>query len=222
MFTDIYNIDKINEEAGLYLSSLEDAEDNDKKLVDEFANIATAISSSSNPAYMLTLLKRYYDSGILTPLSLKIEEFDLQEGVSPNKRFPAVVLHTTGQIEYTKAFAPKIQHVYDIDKNEEVLVFPDYLDTIFNYGSPIWITKGGCCIGEYISGIYLKETTVNKHSFVPHPPILLPLSLEVRAGFKRWSIDCREPKLKALKEYYDVNINPSDCKFNIRKYIKLK
>lgn len=223
MFTDIYNINKINEEAGLYLSSLEDKSEIDETLISKFKMICINIASSDNPAYILTLLKRYYEKGILTPLTLTVDEFDIQEGaVSPNKRFPDIRLHTNGKIEYTNAFIPKIQHIYNIDTNEEVPVCPNYLDVVFDNNCPIWITRGGCCVGEYIANVFLKESTVAKHCFTPHAPIYLPLSLEIGKGYKRWSVDAREPKLKTIREYYDTVEYVINEKFDIRKYKKLK
>ena len=86
----------------------------------------------------------------------------------------------------------------------------------------IYISRGGIINGDYIRFCYLKHQTGN---YSIKDPIKIPVSsIEEKddVNFILF-VDHREPKLKALMEFYDVMIE-HDCniKYNVRTFKKLK
>lgn len=201
---------------------LQDAQD--MNIVRTLGDVVISINNSFNPQAVLDYLIKYYKIGLLTPLTLEDDEFREadKDNIRYNKRCSSIYKTSDNVMCYKDSYKPSITHAYNIDINEEVPVFPDILEYDELDILPIWITKGGCCTGDYISRISLKQSTVDKHYFYPHNPITLPITLEFdKYGFKRLSVDAREPKLKALREFYNVVETKTDNKFNIRKYKKL-
>lgn len=86
----------------------------------------------------------------------------------------------------------------------------------------IYISRGGIINGDYIRFCYLKHQTGN---YSIKDPIKIPVSsIEEKddVNFILF-VDHREPKLKALMEFYNVQIE-HDCniKYNVRTFKKLK
>lgn len=86
----------------------------------------------------------------------------------------------------------------------------------------IYISRGGIINGDYIRFCYLKHQTGN---YSIKDPIKIPVSsIEEKHGVNFiLFVDHREPKLKALMEFYNVQIE-HDCniKYNVRTFKKLK
>ena len=86
----------------------------------------------------------------------------------------------------------------------------------------MYISSGGIINGDYIHKCYLKNQT---DDYSIKDPIKVPVS---SIEFKDSPdvilfVDHREPKLKALMEFYNVPIEHSDnVKFNVRTFKKLK
>lgn len=86
----------------------------------------------------------------------------------------------------------------------------------------IYISRGGIINGDYIHFCHLKYQTDN---YSIKDPIKIPVSSieeENDVNFILF-VDHREPKLKALMEFYNVTIE-HDCniKYNVRTFKKLK
>lgn len=86
----------------------------------------------------------------------------------------------------------------------------------------IYISRGGIINGDYIHFCHLKHQTGN---YSIKDPIKIPVSSieeENDVNFILF-VDHREPKLKALMEFYNVTIE-HDCniKYNVRTFKKLK
>lgn len=86
----------------------------------------------------------------------------------------------------------------------------------------IYISRGGIINGDYIHFCHLKYQTGN---YSIKDPIKIPVSSieeENDVNFILF-VDHREPKLKALMEFYNVTIE-HDCniKYNVRTFKKLK
>lgn len=201
---------------------LNDAED--INIIKTLGDVIVKINNSKNPQAVLTYLTNYYKNGLLTPLTLKNNEFHKinKNNIKYNKRCSLIYKTSDNDICYKNSYRPFITHAYNIDTNEEVPVFPDILEYNNLDILPIWITKGGCCTGDCITRISLKQSTIDKHYFYPHNPIVIPITFEFnKEGFTRLSVDIREPKLKSLREFYNVIETKTDNKFDIRKYKKL-
>lgn len=86
----------------------------------------------------------------------------------------------------------------------------------------VYISRGGIINGDYIYKCYLKDQ-VNNYNI--KDPIKLPVSTIEDSNSPNiiFFVDHREPKLKALMEFYNVPIEHDDnIKFNVRTFEKLK
>lgn len=86
----------------------------------------------------------------------------------------------------------------------------------------IYISRGGIINGDYIRFCYLKHQT---GTYSIKDPIKLPVSsIEEQEGMDFiLFVDHREPKLKALMEFYNVVIEHDiNVKYNVRTFKKLK
>ena len=86
----------------------------------------------------------------------------------------------------------------------------------------IYISRGGIINGDYIRFCYLKHQT---GIYSIKDPIKLPVSsIEEQEGINFiLFVDHREPKLKALMEFYNVIIEHDiNIKYNVRTFKKLK
>lgn len=85
----------------------------------------------------------------------------------------------------------------------------------------VYISKGGIINGDYIHKCYLKDQINN---YIVKDPIKLPVSTIEYADKPDiiFFVDHREPKLKALMEFYNVPIeHDENIKFNVRTFKKL-
>lgn len=220
-FTNVHLIDEVN----LYKDYLKEyiPDEYDVETINKFAEIAYKINSYPNSDEIIDLINLYYKNGLLSPLTLDIDkEFKFYNVCNSkvNTRFSDIYI-LDGKMYYAKAIRFYTKHLYDCQINKEIESFPNGLG--FKYkGEPIYITHGGCANGDYIFGIAIKQSTINKHNFMPHDPIVLPVSIELmNNGTHRISVDAREPKLKVISEYYDIVKGNCDVKLDIRKYKKL-
>ena len=86
----------------------------------------------------------------------------------------------------------------------------------------MYISRGGIINGDYIHKCYLKNQT---DDYSIKDPIKVPVSsIEFKDSPNViFFVDHREPKLKALMEFYNVPMEHSDnVKFNVRTFKKLK
>ena len=86
----------------------------------------------------------------------------------------------------------------------------------------IYISRGGIINGDYIHFCYLKNQIDN---YSIKDPIKIPVSsIEEKNGVDFiLFVDHREPKLKALMEFYNVQIEyDNNVKYNVRTFKKLK
>lgn len=97
-------------------------------------------------------------------------------------------------------------------------IFPDWGEII---DERIYISRGGIINGDYIHKCYIKHNGF--HSV--KDSIKIPVSsieMENDVNFILF-VDHREPKLKALMEFYNVPIKHDDnVKYNVRTFKKLK
>lgn len=86
----------------------------------------------------------------------------------------------------------------------------------------IYISRGGIINGDYIRFCYLKHQTGN---YSIKDPIKIPVSsIEEKDNVNFiLFVDHREPKLKSLMEFYNVQIEHDyNVKYNVRTFEKLK
>lgn len=116
---------------------------------------------------------------------------------------------------YNRAYKIIVDKLYNLTNNEE-LYLPGK-EELFN--ERIYITRGGVVAGEYINKCYIKNL-----NFYPRDPVTINCSrITNYEDINIYTIDSRSPKLKVLKEFYNVSINIDDkYKYiDIRKFKKL-
>ena len=129
-------------------------------------------------------------------------------------------------VHNTLAYTMKQRRIYRIN-NEGVCqeITPDKA-TLNVEGEVIdervYISRGGIINGDYIHKCYIKDQT---NDYNIKDPIKLPVSTIEYEDSPNivFFVDHREPKLKALTEFYNVKIEHDDkIKFNVRTFKKLK
>lgn len=116
---------------------------------------------------------------------------------------------------YNRAYKIIVDKLYNLTNNEE-LYLPGK-EELFN--ERIYITRGGVVSGEYINKCYIKNL-----NFYPRDPVTINCSrITNYEDINIYTIDSRSPKLKVIKEFYNVSINIDDrYKYiDIRKFKKL-
>lgn len=122
------------------------------------------------------------------------------------------------------AYLSKIRRSYIVEGENKVKELENgILDKEGEYcDERMYISRGGIINGDYIHKSYLKNSVDN---YSIKDPIKVPVS---SIEFKNspnviFFVDHREPKLKALMEFYNVPIeHDNDIKFNVRTFKKLK
>lgn len=116
---------------------------------------------------------------------------------------------------YNRAYKIIVDKLYNLTNNEE-LYLPGK-EELFN--ERIYITRGGVIAGEYINKCYIKH-----NNFYPRDPVIINCSrITNHDDIDIYTVDSRSPKLKVLKEFYNVSINIDDKykHIDIRKFKKL-
>lgn len=105
--------------------------------------------------------------------------------------------------------------MYNLIDNKELYI--PRKEELFN--KRIYITRGGVIAGEYINKCYIKH-----NNFYPRDPVIINCSrITNHDDIDIYTVDSRSPKLKVLKEFYNVSINIDDKykHIDIRKFKKL-
>jgi hypothetical protein len=168
-------------------------------------------------------INKLHTLGILSPLTLMSAEFipnDKDERLI-NRRFKAIQSDDNG-IYYTQAYKFAVVNWYDNKTKRQIPNRADSFQIIF--GDKVWLTAGGVTTGHYFNRCYLKHNTVINGMYTPKGSINLPISVIEDGGKFYYTADKREPKIKALREFYDVDFRWDESMksaFDIRDYVKL-
>jgi hypothetical protein len=121
---------------------------------------------------------------------------------------------------YNRAYKIIVDTVYNLIDNKELYI--PRKEELFNMNyenKRIYITRGGVIAGEYINKCYIKH-----NNFYPRDPVIINCSrITNHDDIDIYTVDSRSPKLKVLKEFYNVSINIDDKykHIDIRKFKKL-
>lgn len=179
--------------------------------------------------FILNTINTIWKKGILSPLTLKDDEFidfDLN-GIANNLRYYHIYksdkVDSNGNyvICNHNAYKAIVRKQYDYDSNQQIEV----TQKEFNYCPTIFINKGGKITGEHIDMCRIRSEIVDKHCYTIQSIVSIPVSAIYGKGIGMiLTVDHREPKLKVLKEFYDVPINYSEeidkLNIDIRKFKK--
>lgn len=186
---------------------------------------STDPQTEDNIDFILNTINRLWDTGILSPLTLKDDEFyDYTDsnGYRHNNRYFNIYIDKTNNICNNNAFNIYVRAVYSHDCNKQVKHNPITLKR----NHRLYISKGGVITGEYVEKCIIRPEIVDKHCFTIQSIVNIPVCSIVSDNFVIYCVDHREPKLKILQQFYDIPINKDynigSGNYNIRKYKKLK
>lgn len=200
--------------------------DQDKTRIENLQIVSKAIDSIGidDSAEFDALIKDIHsllDNGLISPLSLNDDEFDAN---NINYRCGSIIKTDSG-IANLNAFKGIIKKTYNVNDLEETT---EYNNREINYNTRIYLTAGGVMLGKYFELCYIRPSVISKHKFNVQKPIAIPVSaiytvLDKDTTNFILTMDKREPKFTALKNFYDVPIyEDKDIeKIDIRKFKKI-
>lgn len=224
----------LKREANIILASL-DKESNEylykKARFEETLSVIRAIEytepqSDDEVNFILDNINRIWRVGILSPLTLKEDEFlnyTDSRGYFRNIRYNDIYIDTNNNMSIcnSNAFNLYVRAVYSHDEQSQI----ECTNEIVHKNHRIYISKGGIITGEYIQKCIIRPDIINKHSFTIQSIPNIPVCVIVDGDSYIYVVDHREPKLKALQQFYDVPINKDEAiankHYNLRKYKKL-
>lgn len=169
---------------------------------------------------VINLLFKFVHTGLLSPLTLKDDEFHDKPYKGINKRYSPIYKALDGNIYNSHAFMATIRAEYDHTKQNQV-----YIEKYDIFIDRLYLSKGGVITGEYISECKIKDEIVNEERFVINDIIKIPAAIILDDDYVIYAVDHREPTLKELSKTYDVSIHVDKDikgKYNIRNYKKLE
>lgn len=224
----------LKREANIILASL-DKESNEylykKERFEETLSVVRAIEYTEPQSeyeidFILNTISRILNVGILSPLTLKEDEFlnyTDSKGYLRNTRYNDIYTDTNNHMSICNdnAFNLYIRAAYSHDENQQI----ECTNEIVHKNHRIYISKGGVITGEYIEKCIIRPDVVNKHSFTIQSIPNIPVCIIIDGDDSIYVVDHREPKLKALQQFYEVPINKDEViankHYNLRKYKKL-
>lgn len=182
-------------------------------------------NSNADVNEIIDTIQNILNNGIISPLTLENNEFDSVgdvDGKRYNLRYPDIYMEkSTGRIFNANGFNVYIRAVYSDVLKEQI----DATPVIHRKNRRVYISKGGVITGDYILDCQIRPEVVAKHKFSIQSIINIPVCLINYKDGSIYAVDHREPKLKALMEFYDCVVGHDDkvakAKLNIRNYKKL-
>lgn len=230
---DLYLSRTFKREANIVLASLKKDSVEDITTKNKFVRILNTIqeiekggaSSNADVNEIIETIKMILDDGIMSPLTLKNDEFDSIsdiDGKRYNLRYPDIYMEkSTGRIFNANAFNVYIRAVYSDILKEQL----DAAPSIHKKNRRTYISKGGVITGDYILDCQIRPEVIAKHKFTIQSVVNIPVCLINYKDGSIYAVDHREPKLKSLMEFYDCVVGHDDrvakAKLNIRNYKKL-
>lgn len=224
----------LKREANIILASL-DKESNEylykKERFEETLSVVRAIEytepqSEHEIDFILNTINRIWNVSILSPLTLKEDEFlnyTDSKGYLRNTRYNDIYTDTNNHMSICNdnAFNLYIRATYSHDEQSQIKC----TNEIVHKNHRVYISKGGVITGEYMEKCIIRPDIVNKHSFTIQSIPNIPVCIIVDGDNSIYVVDHREPKLKALQQFYEVPINKDESitnkHYNLRKYKKL-
>lgn len=224
----------LKREANIILASL-DKESNEylykKERFEKTLSIVRAIEytepqSDDEVNFILDNINRIWRIGILSPLTLKEDEFlnyTDSKGYLRNTRYSDIYIDNNIHMSICNdnAFNLYIRAAYSHDEQSQI----ECTNEIVYKNHRVYISKGGVITGEYIEKCIIRPDIVDRHSFTIQSIPNIPVCMIVDGDNNIYAVDHREPKLKALQQFYEVPINKDEIiankHYNLRKYKKL-
>lgn len=171
-------------------------------------------------------IKELHDVGVLSHLTLKDDEFILNDDIlqcKRNIRSTNIYKTKTGRILDEHPYNMVIRAKYNHSDKKQIKLQTE--NAIYKSSQPIYISKGGVITGEKITTCVIKKEYIDKHDYAVLKPINIPVSIINYKNESYFVVDHREPTLKLLQKKYEVYIlideTVKNYKFNLRNYKKL-
>lgn len=212
----------VKREANILLASLD--KNNDKNCLKEcqcliqiYKTIDSYNFNNEELNNLYKLFNKFKQSNLLAPLTLNNKEFN-ENG--DNLRYPDIY------IKGNKMYNNNAFNCYVRASYSHVLKLQnDMVPFIISKNSKVYISKGGVITGEYFNDCIIRKDIINSGSFTIQSVVNIPVCEILDHDISIRAVDHREPKFKALCEFYNVPIKQDkkikDRKYNIRNYIKL-
>ena len=226
----------LKREANIILASLDKDSDEYKFKRNRFEEVIRVVRAIEDTEpqrdedidFILDSINKIWNVGILSPLTLKNDEFDdyNTNGCYKNKRYPHIYHCGNGKIYNANAYKLYVRAAYDIATNSQIEYTPHILsDGESHLSTPIFISKGGVVTGEFVQQCEIRKDIVERHSFNIQSVVNIPVARIIDGDSVIHIVDHREPKLKVLREFYEVPIYIDETvknkHYNLRKYTKL-
>lgn len=184
---------------------------------------ATEPQHDEDIQFILNTINTIWNKGILSPLTLENDEFEPYSNshILHNLRYKHIVKFNSN-IYNENAYKVTVRNSYDHISKCKI---ENGIESV-NFNPRIFISKGGVITGEYIQDCIIRQEVVDKHCFTIQSIINIPVSaIYISDNSYILVVDHREPKLKALQQFYNCPISIDNaiknCKCNIRNYKKL-
>lgn len=224
----------LKREANIILASLDKDSDEYKFKRNKFEEVIRVVRTIEDTEpqcdedidFILDTINKIWNVGILSPLTLKNDEFDdyNTKGCYMNKRYPHIYHCGNGKIYNSNAYKLYVRAGYDNKDNIQLEIIPRTIH-LSPFAKGIYISKGGIITGEYFKDCIIRKDIVDKHCFTIQSILNIPVCMIKDGDSIIYAVDHREPKLKALREFYEVPIFTDEAvkakHYNLRKYTKL-
>lgn len=170
---------------------------------------------------------KYCFNQVLSPLKLTMNEFTFyKKGLSINKRNKNVKWTLDG-IYYDNAYVIDIDRYVDVYTGK-MITDKNIIESLTNYSeNPLkcYISIPGSITNIYFDKVYIKETSIKRQSFYPHPPMRINCNAIVCGNQYILVSPVHESKLKRVKSYYNIKYEQDSnteleifgVKFNVDK-----
>lgn len=173
----------------------------------------------ANHKAIIKFVDKIINDEVLCPLTLKDDEFD-DNGINIRS---SRIIKRNGKIYDVKAFDFEIKHIYNNITMEEISTTVIINNDDYINSHIVHINAGGVFTGKSIRLAAIRQESIDKEMYTPKNTIHLPVSI-IKEGVNIWiTVDKREPKLKAIREFFDLEEFDDNLKskFDVRKYKKL-
>lgn len=175
---------------------------------------------------ILNEVNRIFNNGLLSPLKLNDDEFKSNivdaDNNQINIRYPYIIRTGQGRILNNNAFNILVRAIYNHDTKQQ----ESNEEKKYNTQPRLYISKGGVITGEYIHDCIITDKSLYKGYYNVINVPYIPVCIIKRNGESYFVVDHREPRIKNLKNNYEIP-TPTDEKvaamrLNLRNYVKLE
>lgn len=172
------------------------------QVLEAVAVFASHSNSGFSAPYEIGMVKKLCEFGILTPLTLKDDEFINEYGSCRNIRDSSLFKENDGRIHYLYAFRKRTVNRYSYDTKE----WEENENPTTRHGG-FWLSNNGILTGEYVSKCYIKPESY-PNGYMPDNTIYIDCNeIEIEKDSWIMTVDYNNDKYKELCNLYNVEVN---------------